>query len=175
MYIELGDDNMVRVTHHGLVDATQGYKIDALYTPTFHLSHFSINQLDSAGSTATFSGGICSISSPQSPITITSHHVNDLYFISHNVASGHTAPTLHGLPSVPPITVPCTPSGLISNFPMVVVTTIIKFKSRAKVSVTWATLISRKRSSHDKKVKAARVTCSHEVVIVVYSYCIHSY
>jgi hypothetical protein len=166
MFIELGDDNMVRVIHHGLVDATQGYKIDALYTPTFHLSHFSINQLDSAGSTATFGGGICSILSPQSPITITDHRVNDLYIISHNVASGHTAPTLHRLPSAPPITVPCTPSGLISNFRMFVVTTIIKFKSRAKVSVTWAALISRKRSSHDKKVKAARVTCSHEVGLI---------
>ena len=108
MLIELSDDNTVSVTHHGLVGATQGYEIDALYTPTFRLSLFSINQLDSAGSTATFGGGKCSISSPQSPITITSHRVNDLYFISPT-ASAHTASTLDGLPSTPPITVPNTP------------------------------------------------------------------
>jgi len=54
MLIELGDDNTVSVTHHVLVDATQGYVIDALYTPRFRLSLFSINQLHSAGSTATF-------------------------------------------------------------------------------------------------------------------------
>ena len=90
MLIELGDDNMVSVTHHGLVDATQGYEIDALYTPTFRLSLFSVNQHDSARSTATFGGGKCSISSSQSPITITSHRVNDLYFISSKVASAHS-------------------------------------------------------------------------------------
>jgi hypothetical protein len=82
MLIELSDDNMVRVTHHGLVDATQGYKINALYTATFRLSLFSVNQLDSVGSTATLGGGKCSISSPQPPITITGRRVNDLYFIS---------------------------------------------------------------------------------------------
>jgi len=64
MLIELGDDNTVRVTHHGLVDATQGYEIDTLYSRTFRLSLLSINQLDSAGSTATFGDGECSISSP---------------------------------------------------------------------------------------------------------------
>jgi len=100
MLIELGDDNTVSVTHHGLVDATQGYEIDALYTPTFCLWLFSINQLGSTGSTATFGGGKCSLSSPQSQITITGHHVNDLYFISPNVASPHTA-TSDGLPSMP--------------------------------------------------------------------------
>jgi len=109
MLIELGDDNMVSVTHHGLVDATQGYEIDALYTPTFRLSLFSINQLDSAGSTTTFGDGKCSISSPQSPITITAHCVNDIYFISPNVASAHTASTSDGLRSTPPITDPSTP------------------------------------------------------------------
>jgi len=57
MLIELGDDNTVSETSHGPVDATQGYKIDALYTPTFRLSKFSVNQLDSAVSTATFGGG----------------------------------------------------------------------------------------------------------------------
>jgi hypothetical protein len=76
------EHNTVRVTYHGLFDATQGYEIDALYTPTFRLSLFSVNQLDSTGSTATFGGGKCSISSPQSPITIIGHRVNDLYFIS---------------------------------------------------------------------------------------------
>jgi hypothetical protein len=97
--IVLGDDSMVSITHHGLVDASQGYEMDALYTPTFRLSLFSINQLDFTGSTATFGGGKCSISSPQSLITITSHRVNDLYFISPNVASAHTACTSDGLPS----------------------------------------------------------------------------
>jgi len=115
MLIELGDDNMVSVTHHGLVDATQGCEIDALYTPTFRLLLFSVNQLDSARSTATFGGGKCSISSPQSPITITSHRVNDLYFISANVASAHTASTLDGFRSTPPITVPSTPSSTDSS------------------------------------------------------------
>jgi len=108
MLIELGNDSTVSVTHRGLVDATQGDEIDALYTPTFRLSLFSINQLDSARSTATFGDGKCSISSPHSPITITGHRVNDHYFISPT-ASAHTASTLDGLPSRPPITVPNTP------------------------------------------------------------------
>jgi hypothetical protein len=64
MLIELGEENTVRVTHHGLVDATQGYEIDPLYTPTFLLSLFSVNQPESAGSIAMFSGGKCSIPSP---------------------------------------------------------------------------------------------------------------
>jgi len=114
MRIELGDDNTVSVTHHGLVDATQGYEIDALYTPTFRLSLFSINQLDSAGSTATFGGGKCSISSPQSLITITGHRVNDLYIISPT-ASAHTASTLDALSNTPLITVPSTLSSTDSS------------------------------------------------------------
>ena len=61
--IELGDDNTVSVTPHWLVDITQGSEIDAVYTPTFCLSLFYINELDSAGSTATFGGGKCSIMS----------------------------------------------------------------------------------------------------------------
>jgi len=35
MLVELGDDITLRVTHIALVDATQGYEINALYTPTF--------------------------------------------------------------------------------------------------------------------------------------------
>jgi hypothetical protein len=61
MLFELADDNTVSVTHHGLVDATQGYEINTLYTSTFRLSHFSINQLDSAGSTGRVGGGKFSI------------------------------------------------------------------------------------------------------------------
>jgi len=107
MLIELGDDNTVWVTHHGLVDTTQGYEIDALYTPTFHLSLFTVNQLDSTRSTAMFGSGKCSISSTQSPITIISHHVNDLYVISPTIASAHTASPLDGRPSTPQITDSC--------------------------------------------------------------------
>jgi hypothetical protein len=51
--IELGDDNTVSVTHPGHVDATQGYKIDALHTPTLHFLLFWINELESAGTSAT--------------------------------------------------------------------------------------------------------------------------
>jgi hypothetical protein len=42
--MELGDENMVSVTYHGLLDATQGNKINALYTPTFCLSSPSTNR-----------------------------------------------------------------------------------------------------------------------------------
>jgi len=71
MVIELGDDNTVWITHHWLVDATQGFEIDALDTPTSGLALFSVNQMDSTGSTAMFGGGKCSISSPKSQTTIT--------------------------------------------------------------------------------------------------------
>jgi len=54
MLFELGYDNTVSVTHRDLVDDAQGYEIDDIYTPTFRLSLFSINQLDSAGATARF-------------------------------------------------------------------------------------------------------------------------
>jgi len=108
MLIELGDDNTVRVTHHGLVDATQGYEIDAHHTPTFRCALFPVNQLDTAGSTATLGGGKCSISSPQSQTTITGHYVNDFYFISANVASAHPESTVDGLPITPQITASST-------------------------------------------------------------------
>ena len=59
--IELGDDNNVIVSHHGLVNVSQEYEVNALYTPTFRLSLLSINQLDTAGYTSTFGHGKCSI------------------------------------------------------------------------------------------------------------------
>jgi len=105
--IQLGDDNTVRVTHHGLGDTTQGYEIDAFYTPTLRHPLFSVNQLDFTESTATFGDDKCYISFPESPITITGHRVNDLYFISLT-ASAHIASTLDGLPTTPQITVPST-------------------------------------------------------------------
>jgi len=37
MLIEPDGDNTVSVTHHGLVEATQGYEIDAYCTPTIRL------------------------------------------------------------------------------------------------------------------------------------------
>jgi len=46
--IELGDDNEVTVSHHGHVNVSQEYEVNAQYTPTFRLSHLSINQLDTA-------------------------------------------------------------------------------------------------------------------------------
>jgi len=102
-------------TKKSLCPLNSGYEIDALYTPTFRLSLFSVNQLDSAGSIVTFGGGKCSISSPRLPITITGHRVNDLYFISPTVASAHTASTLDELPSTPPITVSSTHSSTDSS------------------------------------------------------------
>jgi len=55
--IELGDDNKVTVSHHGLVNISQEYEVNALYTPTFQLSLLSINPLDTAGYTSTFGRG----------------------------------------------------------------------------------------------------------------------
>jgi len=52
--IELGDDNKVTESHHGLVSVSQEYEVNALYTPTFRLSLLSINQVDTAGYTCTF-------------------------------------------------------------------------------------------------------------------------
>lgn len=48
LLIQLAKYHTVSVTDHGLVDATEHYVIHALYTPTFHQSLFSIDQLDSA-------------------------------------------------------------------------------------------------------------------------------
>jgi hypothetical protein len=67
--IELEDDNNVTVSHHGLVNISQNYEVNALYTSTFWLSHLSINQLDTAGYTSTFGRGKCSISYPSITIT----------------------------------------------------------------------------------------------------------
>jgi hypothetical protein len=50
--IELGDDNKVTVSHHGLVNVSQEYEVNALYTPTFRLLPLSIHHLDTAGVTA---------------------------------------------------------------------------------------------------------------------------
>jgi hypothetical protein len=55
--IELGDDNQVTVSHHGLVNVSQEYEVIALYMLTFRLSLLSINQLDSDGYTSTFRRG----------------------------------------------------------------------------------------------------------------------
>jgi hypothetical protein len=108
MLIDLGDDTRVSVTHHGHDHATQGNEIDAPYTSTLHLSHFSVNQLDSAESIVTFDGGNSSRSLRQSPTTIIGHHVNDLYCISPT-AGAHTISTLDGFPSTFLITFPNTP------------------------------------------------------------------
>jgi len=78
--IELGDDNKVTVSQHGLVNVSQENKVNALYTPTFRFSLLSINQLDTAAYTSTFGRVNCFISSWS--ITITGNRVNDLYIIS---------------------------------------------------------------------------------------------
>jgi len=90
--IELGNDNKVTACHHGLVNVSQEYKVNALYMPTFRLSLLSINQLDSAGYTSTFEPSKCSISSPS--ITITGNRVNDLYIISPATALTSTVPSM---------------------------------------------------------------------------------
>jgi len=90
--IELGDDNKVTVSHHGLVNVSQEYEVNALYTPTFQISLLSINQLDTAGYTSTFGCGKYSISSPS--ITITGNRVNDLYIISPATALTSTVPSM---------------------------------------------------------------------------------
>jgi len=90
--IELGEDNKVSVRHHGLVNISQEYEVDALYTPTFWLSLLSINQLDTASYTSTFGSGKCSISTPS--ITITANRVNDLYIISPATAHTSTVPSM---------------------------------------------------------------------------------
>jgi hypothetical protein len=57
LVIKLGDDNIVTVSYHGLVNIAQEYKVNALYTPTFRLCLLSINQLDTATYTSTFGLG----------------------------------------------------------------------------------------------------------------------
>jgi hypothetical protein len=90
--IELGDDNKVTVSHHGPVNVSQEYEVNALYTPMFQLSLLSINQLDTAGYTSNFGRGKCSISA--SSITITGNRVNDLYIISPTTALTLTVPSM---------------------------------------------------------------------------------
>jgi len=90
--IELGDDTKVKASHHGLVNVSQEYDVNALYTPAFRLSLLSINQLDTAGYTSRFGHGKCSISSPS--ITITGNRVNDLYIISPATALTLTVPSM---------------------------------------------------------------------------------
>jgi hypothetical protein len=51
--IELRDNNTIAVSNHGLVNFSQEYVVNALYTPTFRLSLLSINQLDTPGYTTT--------------------------------------------------------------------------------------------------------------------------
>ena len=80
--IELWDASKVTVSHHGLVNVSQKYEVDPLYTPTFRVSLPSINPLDTAGYTCTFGHNQCSISSPS--INITGNQVNNLYHISCN-------------------------------------------------------------------------------------------
>jgi len=38
MLMKLGDDNTVAVACHGLADMSQGYLMDALYSPIYQLS-----------------------------------------------------------------------------------------------------------------------------------------
>ena len=90
--IELGDDNKVTVSHHGLVNISQECEVNALYTPTFRLSLLSNNQLDTAGYTSIFGYGKCSISSPLT--TITGNRVNDLYIISPSTALTSAVPSV---------------------------------------------------------------------------------
>jgi hypothetical protein len=71
---------IVTVSHHGLLNISQEYQVNTLYTPMFRLLLLSIIQLDTAGYTSTFERGKCSISSPA--ITITGNPVNDLYIVS---------------------------------------------------------------------------------------------
>jgi hypothetical protein len=89
---ELGDDNKVTVSHHGLVNVSQEYEVNALYMPMFRLSLLSIDQLDTAGYTSTLGHGKCSIASPS--ITITGNRVNDLYIISPATALTSTVPSM---------------------------------------------------------------------------------
>jgi len=86
------DDSQGTVSHHGLVNVSQQYEVNALYTPTFQLSLLSINQLDTARYTSTFRCGKYYISSPS--ITITGNRVNDL-----NIISPATALTLTCTPT----------------------------------------------------------------------------
>jgi len=90
--IELGDDNKVTVSHHGLVNVSHEYEVNALYTPIFRLSLLSITQLHTARYTSTFGRGKCSISSTS--ITITGYRVNDLYIISPATALTSTIPSM---------------------------------------------------------------------------------
>jgi hypothetical protein len=73
--IELGDYNTVTVSHHGPINISQEYKVNALYTPTFRLTLHSIDKSDTAGYTSTFGFAKCSISS--SSMAITGNHDND--------------------------------------------------------------------------------------------------
>ena len=90
--IELGDDNKLTVSHHGLVHGSQEYEVNTLYMRTFRLSLLSIDQLDPAWYTSTFGHGKCSISSPS--IAITGDRDNDLYTVSPATALTSTVPNM---------------------------------------------------------------------------------
>ena len=83
--IELGDDYMVSVSHQGYNDATQGYGIDAHFSPTIRLSLISKSQLDSTRSPATFSSGRCSISSR---ISLTTNHQSLCQRLLRHISQG---------------------------------------------------------------------------------------
>jgi len=78
--IQLGDDNSVTATHYGFVNIILGDQVEALHTPTFWLSHLSINQLDLGRHTTIFQDGECSITSPSS-CTLAKKLVNGIYII----------------------------------------------------------------------------------------------
>ena len=90
--IELGDNNKIIVSHQGLINVSQEYEVNALYTPTFRLSILSITQLDTAGYTSTLGCGKCSISSRS--ITITGNRVNNFYIIPPATALTSIVPTM---------------------------------------------------------------------------------
>jgi hypothetical protein len=52
--IELRDDNKVTVSHHGHVNVSEEYEVNALYSPTLQLTLLSINELGTARYTSTF-------------------------------------------------------------------------------------------------------------------------
>jgi hypothetical protein len=90
--IELGDDNRVTVSHHGLIKGSQAYEVDALHTSMLRLSLPSINQLDTTRYPSTFGCGKYPIYSAS--ITIAGNLVNDHYILSPSTALSSTQPSI---------------------------------------------------------------------------------
>ena len=86
--IGLGDETLVRVTHHGIL-LLQNQQIDAFHTPTFRCSLLSVGDLDRRGYDINFCDGKCTIFDAQRSITMTGRRNGQLYQVDPSISDPH--------------------------------------------------------------------------------------